>query len=320
MFSIIVPIYNVEKYLDKCIESVINQNYEDYEIILIDDCSTDNSFQIALKYANKKKMKLIKKEKNSGLSDTRNLGIKKATGEYIIFLDSDDYIENESLKKIENIIKENGFPDIAYFGYYEEYEANDEQKKKYGYKMPPNELYSSYQFMIGELGKRNLYAAVCFGIYRRELLISNDLFFYSGLLHEDELWTPEVILSSKSIYLSDYIFYHYLRHNSSITKQQNRIKNGMDIMRICIELKKKVENVSEVKLRRYLNNHIAMLYMKGISDSELYKSEYKKNIKRVFPLQNAFFIPDILKALIFAIDINLYNFLNKKYIDIKKRR
>ena len=104
--SIIVPVFNVEKFLTRCLDSLINQNsYENYEIILIDDGSTDNSGKICDEYAEKfKKIKVIHK-KNEGVSKARNLGINNAKGEYITFVDSDDFVENNMLINFHNIIK-----------------------------------------------------------------------------------------------------------------------------------------------------------------------------------------------------------------------
>lgn len=118
-FSIIVPIYNTEKYLDKCIKSILNQTMSDYELILIDDCSTDDSLTIAYKYESNH-VKVLKNASNSGLSETRNVGIKNASGDYIVFIDSDDYIEKTALFNLNKLVCENEFPDIVYTGFIEE--------------------------------------------------------------------------------------------------------------------------------------------------------------------------------------------------------
>lgn len=112
--SVIVPVYNVEEYLDKCLESLLNQHYSDMEIVVVDDKSTDGSLNIAKKYEKYTNVKVIAKEKNSGLSDTRNVGIKESCGQYIMFLDSDDYVENGCIAKIQGIIEKENTPDIIY--------------------------------------------------------------------------------------------------------------------------------------------------------------------------------------------------------------
>ena len=120
LLSVIVPIYNVEPYLVKCINSIVNQNTNNYELILIDDHSTDDSLSIAKQFEHNCRVKIIAKGTNSGLSDTRNIGLKHSTGDYIVFLDSDDYIEDGALENIQYIISNNNYPDIVYFGFYEE--------------------------------------------------------------------------------------------------------------------------------------------------------------------------------------------------------
>ena len=108
LFSIIIPLYNCEKSIAKCLLSVLNQNFNNYEIIIINDCSKDRSLKICTKYKKKyPKIKIINQKTNKGVSSSRNLGIKSSNGEYIIFLDSDDYLENFSLYKLSKFIENN---------------------------------------------------------------------------------------------------------------------------------------------------------------------------------------------------------------------
>ena len=104
-FSIIIPAYNIEKYIDKCINSIIEQTYKNYEIIIINDGSTDNTKNIIDKYKTKKKVTIIN-QNNKGLSESRNIGVKKATGNYILFVDGDDYIDKKLLETLNNIIED----------------------------------------------------------------------------------------------------------------------------------------------------------------------------------------------------------------------
>lgn len=104
LFSIIVPIYKVEKYLHKCVNSLVNQTYKDIEIVLVDDGSPDNCPQICDEYAAKDKRINVIHKKNGGLSDARNVGLENCTGKYILFVDSDDYIELDACEKFTKII------------------------------------------------------------------------------------------------------------------------------------------------------------------------------------------------------------------------
>lgn len=306
--SVIVPVYNVEKYLDKCIESLLDQHYMDMEIVIVDDKSTDCSLSIAKKYEKYENVKLIPKEKNSGLSDSRNIGIQEASGQYIMFLDSDDYVEEGCIFKIQKIVQEEHNPDIIYFGYCEEYEDANERKIKYGYVSPKNHVYSGEEFALLELKKRNLYAAACFGVYKREYILNNKLFFESGVFHEDELWTPQVILNAEKIYTSDYVFYHYLRRKGSITRSGDKTKHGKDMFYICKQLDEVSKEIKNLELKKYMDNHIAMLYMKGMTEGKLYQKQIK--VDRFYPLRKVCFTKDRVKAILFAVSLRLYYKIN----------
>ena len=306
--SVIVPVYNVEKYLDKCLSSLLNQRYEGVEIIVIDDNSTDGSLTVAKKYVKYNNVKVISKEKNLGLSDSRNIGIKEASGKYIMFLDSDDYVEDGCILKIREIVKEEHEPDIIYFGYCEEYEDTNEKNIRYGYISSRNHVYTGEEFALAELRQRNLYAAACFGVYKRELIMRNELFFESGILHEDELWTPQIILKADKVYTSDYVFYHYLRRRGSITRSGNKTKHGKDLLYICKRLDEVSKEMKNPILKKYMDNHIAMLYMKGMTEGELYQKQVK--VDRFYPLRKVCFAKDRAKAVLFALNLRLYYKIN----------
>lgn len=306
--SVIVPVYNVEKYLDKCLESLLNQHYSDMEVVVVDDKSTDSSLNIAKKYEKYTNVKVISKDKNSGLSDTRNAGIEKSSGQYIMFLDSDDYVENGFMAKIQEIIEKEDAPDIVYFGYCEEYEDTHNQLIKYGYVSAKNCSFTGKKFALEELKKRNLYAAACFGVYKRTFITENQLYFESGILHEDELWTPRVILRANKVYTSDYVFYHYLRRSGSITRSGDKTKHGQDMLYVCEKLDALTDEIKNPELKKYMNNHIAMLYMKGMTEGRLFRTNTK--IDRFYPLRKVCFKKDRAKAILFALSLRLYYKIN----------
>lgn len=311
LLSIIIPIYNVRRYLKKCIESVIEQNSMNYELILIDDASTDNSLEIAKEYGNKYNVRIIAKERNKGLSDTRNIGIREATGEYILFLDSDDYIESTAVEVIQSVIINQKFPDIIYFGFYEAKDGSDNTVLKYGYKSGKNRKYTGVEFAKSELSKRTLYPAACFGIYKRNFLIENNLFFKVGILHEDELWTPQVVLKAKTIFTSDYAYYHYIKRENSITTKKDKSKNGIDLIEICKELDSLLKRINDQELYRLMNNHIAMVYMKAMSIGKMYEKGKKNYIDRFYPIRKTCFPIDKAKSVLFAISLRMYYLANK---------
>ena len=105
--SVIVPVYNTGKYLDKCLDSLLNQTYNNLEIIVVEDCSTDKSREALQKYSKNKKIKIVFNDQNKGLSFSRNIGLKNATGDYVGYIDSDDYVDLDFYEKLMNSIEKN---------------------------------------------------------------------------------------------------------------------------------------------------------------------------------------------------------------------
>ena len=310
LFSIIVPMYNVECYIEKCITSILDQDFDDYEIIIINDCSTDNSFEKVQSYSTNTKVRIINKKSNTGLSDTRNVGLLASKGEYIIFVDSDDYMSKDALSMISGDIREQKMPDILYYGYIE-HEGRSEVTR-YGYVSESNTIYNANIFMKNELESRNLYAPVWCGVYRNSFLNDIPILFKVGRLHEDEMWTPLIILSANTVYTSKKIIYHYIRREGSISKAKDRTKNGMDLLLTATELDEICrKKIKDPHLKKLFGNHIAKLYMKGLSIGKLYKKEHKNLVQRLFPLQRSVFFYDKLKSIVFALSPRLYCMLNE---------
>lgn len=304
-----VPVYNVEKYLDRCVESLVGQDMDDYEIILVNDASTDDSERIMEKWRLKDgKISCYHKIKNSGLSDTRNYGIHMAKGNYILFVDSDDYIDRNVLDNLKAVILSNGMPDIVYTGYY--LEKGDSCQIKYSYLCERNQLLQARLFMKEELRQRSLPIAACFAVYRREHIIRNFLYFKPGAYHEDELWSPQVLYKALNVYVSDLVFYHYAIRQDSITKAADRTKNGLDLLDICEELAAFSGTIEDVELRKLLRNRIAMVYMKAVSIGKLFRKKFKHRVDHTFPIRYAWFIKDRSKGLIFYLSRRLYCMLN----------
>lgn len=307
-FSIIVPAYNVEKYLEKCICSLLDQDIQDYEIIVIDDCSTDNTRRI-IDSLDDKKIKAIFKEENTGLSDTRNKGLEIASGEYILFIDSDDYVDHNVLKPLKRKIENFDKPDIVYMGHIRE--CDGQSQVKYTAKCKKEKEYGRDEYLIEELSNRNLSIPACFGIYKKEFLNKNKLLFTPGFLHEDELWTPTVLLKGKKIVSIRDAFYHYVVREGSITQKKDKTKNGLDLLIICNLLYAKLNDLNNPVLVKLLKNHISMRYMHAVSMGKLYRNEYKNHIDRLFPLRNTCIFKDRTKALLFATNLKLYCILDR---------
>lgn len=221
--SIILPVYNVEKYLEECLNSAIGQTLEQIEIIAVDDGSTDNSSLILDKYAKKYNNIKVITQKNKGLSGARNTGLKHASGEYIYFLDSDDYIDINAMKNCYEIAKTNNLDIITFDaktfidGEYTGKPLNGNYSR---YKLLDSEIRSGEDFYNYAIKKRGYRPPVWLNFYKLEFIRRNNLKFYEGLLHEDELFSFEsFIKANKVMYIPQKYFFRRVRQDSIMTKK-----------------------------------------------------------------------------------------------------
>ena len=222
--SVVVPVYNVEKYLDRCINSIVSQTYENLEIILVDDCSPDRSPQMCDEWANKdNRIRVIHKPLNEGLGFARNTGMDAATGEWISFVDSDDYLNINTYAECMRTT-EKSKADICYFDAIR-VSVNDNATK--GKRNVPV-IFSGKQvtdellpLCFGSLpGDKYEIGAVWAGIYNRLLLKENNIRFHSEreLISEDYVFTQEVCSAASSVVFINQHFYHYCVNTESLSR------------------------------------------------------------------------------------------------------
>ena len=226
MISVIVPVYNVEKYVGKCIESILKQTYTDFELILVNDGSTDHSYDICCEYKKKdSRIKIINK-KNGGLSDARNVGIDASLGEYITFIDSDDFISRYMFEFLHNILIKNN-ADIAICSFLRVCENENPIDKI------PSEM--NIQLLNSEECYEAIYSSKCdeftvaWGkLYRRKLF--DAIRYPYGKLHEDEFVTYKLYSRSEKVVYVPIQGYYYLNREQSImnTKFSTRSLDRLD--------------------------------------------------------------------------------------------
>ena len=214
--SIIIPIYNSEKTLNRLLDSVLNQSYKNLEIILINDGSTDNSLKIINSFGKKDKRISIINQKNQGVSNSRNTGLKVATGKYILFLDSDDYIDKNLIKTVLSIFKENKV-DLVTYGFYTEI---------YGQKLISNHKTcllknkESIKNNLINLWKTHMLYNVWNKIYKKEIIDTYNIKFPNYDYGEDIKFNMDYIEKSESLYNLETPLYYYNRENdNSLTNQ-----------------------------------------------------------------------------------------------------
>lgn len=209
--SIILPVYNVEKYIAKSIESIQNQSFKDFELLVVIDGSPDKSKEIALEYAKYDNRIHILEKNNGGLSDARNYGLDRSQGEYIYFIDSDDWIESNLLEENITILEKNKL-DFIIFGYFQDDTDTNENLIKRIKKIPKPAIWkkgdTSLKLDESTLG---LLGYAWNKIYKREYLEENKLRFIKGIsLVEDILFNSLVYTKSDTIYFNDNAYYHYI--------------------------------------------------------------------------------------------------------------
>lgn len=227
--SIIVPIYNVEHYLPQCLNSLLNQDLTSYEIICVNDGSPDNSKEIVEAFQSKNENIILINQENKGLSEARNVGINNAQGEFLFFVDSDDFIEPNSIGIIYRIAKANNL-DILDFrvNYFKRNIKKVWNKNNLTTNKPicGREYFNLY---IKKFRKQPNVSAWCH-LFKTEFIKNNLLKFYSGIYFEDLPFTAEAYLLANRVLFTDLIVYNYRTDQSSITRSNANIKQINDLL------------------------------------------------------------------------------------------
>lgn len=213
--SIIIPVYNVAPYIEECLRSVDNQTYQNIEVIIVDDCGTDNSMELAIRFvdssARKEHYVIVRHECNKGVSAARNVGILKATGNYLYFLDSDDWIEPDCIEKLVRCVQAHPQAEMVY--------AWNTQFNIQGRHFPAfTSNHSAIKRAILSYGYWPIEA--CNRLISRNFITSNNLFFRLGIVCEDLQWDFYVAKHLKAVcFLLEYT-YHYRPNDKSIMRSQ----------------------------------------------------------------------------------------------------
>ena len=270
LISVIVPIFNVEKYLNRCVDSIINQTYENLEIILVDDGSTDGCPGICDDYAKKdSRIKVIHKE-NGGLSDARNAGMKVAIGEYISFVDSDDYVIPDFIEKMLSIlISERS--DIAECNVAKFYEDGSREL------LCENEEVNSYstsQGLSGLIAENPFKQHVWNKLYKADIALST--LFPKGKLNEDEFWTYRIFGKAEKVTKINKTMYCYFQRNGSIMGNKYSIRR-LDALEAKAERQKYIESqFPELAQQAKIDFFESCLFAGQSSEKFLYGSERTK--------------------------------------------
>lgn len=308
--SIIVPIYNVASYLKKCVDSLLQQDISDYEIILVDDGSTDDSGAIADELvhafrlsplASRLQLRVIH-QSNAGLSAARNTGIAAATGDYIMFVDSDDYLQPNVLGTLMEQVEREQL-DVLRFRYQNVRESGEAFVPHEGMKTDYNNYSSEPTDGLTFLNERMwVQCYVVQFLVRREIVLQEQ--FTLGIYFEDTDWTPRMLLRAKRVASTDLVVYNYLWREGSITLSQKDIKKMRKQLNDKLALIGKLNMLgNSVANRRWFDGMISGLVINvvGIIAQYFYKErkDYIKQIKslEVLPIKDINVAPRAVKKL-----------------------
>lgn len=259
--SVIVPIYNIYSYIDQCVESIVNQTYKDLEIILVNDGSTDDSLSKLKEWENKDYRIVVVDKPNGGLSDARNAGLKVATGDYVSFVDGDDWIGIDLYEKVASEVEAYPNIDIMTFSIKKVYPNGKEIVLSY--KMDEKPIKGEDYFR-----KSNYYVNAWSKIYRRFFI--KDKLFIKGLLHEDVPYTVVVINEAEKVANLNDVYYYYRQEREGSILNTYSSKKLHDWMFGLKELLA----YSEKKKNSYLNNWILDRVIRCCTNVEQFR-EYK---------------------------------------------
>lgn len=275
LISIVVPVFNVESYLSKCLDSILEQTYKNIEIIVVDDGSTDLSSSICDDYAKRNTNVVVIHKENGGLSSARNAGIKVAKGKHIFFIDSDDYIDKKTLEILIDSLEKNE-SDISIC-------QITDNKNEFGTKKNlTTENFSSKEALKQIFAEQKLNTSACAKLFKRELFDSIE--FPEGLIYEDFATIYKVILKAKNITACNLPLYYYRTNEESITKtkfNKNRMQFFTVSEMVIKDIKDKYPELVPLIKNRETRHTIS--FYKQISESgfddETIKQELRKRIK-----------------------------------------
>lgn len=272
LFSIIVPIYNVERYLEQCIESVLAQDYQNYELILVDDGSPDNSIDICVKYAKQCPNIVFIRKINGGLSDARNAGIKLARGKYLMFLDSDDYWEGTSiLSDLQKIIVENT-PDVIF-----NYMSSVYPDKIINHYMNREKLVGSFREDFKGLYQEGIYLGFTWTkIVKREVILKNQLFFIKERYFEDIPWSFSLTKYIGTYAIYQNCFYMYRRERKGAISSAVTKKNQVSLFKNLSEIFQQISEIQKKNLLQGLESYVNDIYQYSIKCYDLLSDDDKK--------------------------------------------
>lgn len=290
--SVIVPVYNVEQYLEKCLQSIIYQTFKEIEIIIINDGSTDGSAEIIQQYLKKEPRIILIEQENRGLSGARNVGLSKAKGDYILFVDSDDYLHEECVEKLYRYAEDGKVDTVMYSAdiftdvpNHERYlhERNNEIWER---RTCLNEVHTGKELFVQMIKSNKIMPAVQIQMFRSGFLKENGMQFSEGYILEDNAFNFAVLMKAKrAMCVEDKLYFRRIREGSIITtRQPTRMFQGRFAAYVDIighlpqdENNEELFQCIQMFVKRYLNS--ARMEYRNLTEEEKMQISFGNNMR-----------------------------------------
>lgn len=281
LISVIVPIYNVEPYLHKCVDSILNQTYKNIEIILVDDGSTDSCGEICDSIANKDKRIIVIHKENGGLSDARNAGIEILKGKYVTFIDSDDWVEPTYVEQLYKLIAEND-ADLAVCDFY----CIDSENHIYNSPSTDGEVFvwNREEAVSMLLSGNKMSTSAWAKLYKSKYFVEKEIRYPKGKLYEDIPVTYKILLEADKIVFGNYALYNYFIRQQSISntgftpRRMHAIENLESVLPQVLQQFPQLEGLCSVAL--FCVNFETYLTMNGEKENKEYEKKVINGIKQ----------------------------------------
>lgn len=329
--SVVVPMYKVERYIKVCIDSILNQTFQDFEIIIVDDASPDNCYEICQKlYGANEKVHIVRHVRNKGLGPARNTGIENARGKYVYFVDSDDLILPNALEILYNVAKETE-ADVIHNGIWNQTTQDDDKPISTNTIKKVSEKYNKEGFLKGDITARlqenfltmNIFAPAWLNMCSLEFLQTQNLKFLN-IISEDEIFTFDLLCHAERFFVIRKPIYIYRKRENSIMKtyDEERLAKGVaSLLTITNHVKNQMDNISETA------------YNQQIQEDVLASALDRQNVSHILPFynyQNIFsginqivfseFLPIFGQNALFVKHLfNTANFFHNQFIGVSKQ-
>lgn len=304
--SVIIPVYNTAPWLPRCLRSVLEQDFGGLEVLCVDDGSTDGSLAVCREFAGRDARVRVHSGEHGGAAAARNVGIARATGAYVLFLDSDDYLEPGALSALWEAAQADALDMVRCGRVMERGDRRfrDARRGRIGGQMMDGAAY------FAEVCRRRAYAcSPGLGLFRREFLLKNGLFFREGITHEDELFMPCALIAARRVRYVNRCLYHYVMREGSVMHAEAPERRGGDLVAVATAL----AGVKDVPMvcRRAWEDNLLGKYFAGFTAGRGYRRELRGRFDRGFPLRHAAGVRNGVRAAVFAVSPRGFYVLNR---------